>query len=644
VDLVSAVKRLSRPFVIDGPDAIAKLPIGARGIIGDGFTAALVAVDGAIDWLCLPRYDSPSVFARILDSERGGSTAIRPVGPFESFQSYDPDTNVLETLFVVPGKGAVRVIDSMPWSDDPRASIHEIHRRVDCVEGKVEIEIVFDPRFDYARDVPRLVANEHGLMAEGGAGERLGASLSRKLDWQISPSGGARATTTLESGNQIWCVLSWGSRALGHVLAHRPYEHLRVTRRKWREWSAKLTYDGPWRHHVLRSALCLKLLMYAPTGAVVAAPTTSLPEWLGGPRNWDYRFTWARDSAMAVRSANLLGYASEARDFYHFLRDAVDAEVGLHLMYTIDGSPVPEEIELDHLAGAHGSRPVRIGNGARDQIQLDTTGAIVDAAQLFERFGGTLTFHAWQKLVAIVERAEVSWRAPDHGIWEPRHGTRHNVHSKLMNWLAMDRGAHLAIAFGRHDLADRWRDVAAEIHREVTAQAMDPLGSHFVSVYGETRPDATLLLLPIHGFLDGNDPRAAATVDWVRERLGSGPFVYRYHDEDGVAGSEGAFILCGFWLAEALALLGRLDEAREVFAAHVGVSNHLGLLAEEIDPTNGALLGNFPQAFSHLGLVNSALRIDLGLRLRDEGSARSPHLVSSIARSVGGPYSRRRPE
>ena len=634
MDLVSASRRLGRPFVFQDRAAFASVPLAGRGLIGDGFTAALVAADGAIDWLCLPRFDSPSVFARVLDHERGGSMAIRPVGPFESFQSYDPDTNVLETLFVVPGKGRVRVIDSMPWSDDPRASIHELHRRVDCVEGEVELEVVFDPRFDYARDVPKLVPADHGLMAEGRGRERLSLSVSRPLVWKHDPAGGAAATTTLRVGAQMWCVLSWASVEVAHVLAHRPYEHLRVTRRKWREWSAELTYDGPWRHHVLRSALCLKLLMYAPTGAVVAAPTTSLPEWIGGPRNWDYRFTWARDSAMAVRAANLLGYGREARDFYHFLRDAVDADAGLRLMYTIDGGVVPEEVELAHLGGALGSKPVRIGNGARDQIQLDTTGAVVDAAHLFERFGGTLTLRAWQKLAKIVGRAEQTWRSADHGIWEPRHGVRHNVHSKLMNWLAMDRGSQLAVAFGRRDLVERWRTTAAEIHEDVCSFGMTPDRKHFVSVYGEKRPDATLLLLPIHGFLPDDDPRLVATVDWVRATLTSGPYVYRYHDEDGVAGPEGAFILCGFWLAEALALQGRLDEAREVFAAHAEASNHLGLLGEEIDPATGVLLGNFPQAFSHLGLINAALRIDLGLRLRDEGSARSPHLVGSLGRRI----------
>jgi alpha,alpha-trehalase len=632
MDLVSTARRLARPFVFRDRGDLLALPIAARGLIGDGFTAALVAADGAIDWACMPRFDSPSVFARILDSERGGSMAVRPTDmPFESLQSYDPDTNVLETLFT-SSRGTVRVIDSMPWSDDPRASIHELHRRVDGLSGEVEIEIVFDPRFDYGRDVPRIAFAEHGLMAEGKMGERLSLSLSRKADWKLLPDGGARATLKLRSGVHLWCVLAWGAETVDPTESHRPFEHLRVTRRKWREWASKLTYDGPWRHHVLRAALTLKLLMYAPTGAVVAAPTTSLPEWIGGGRNWDYRFCWTRDSAMAIRAANLIGYGAEARDFYHFLRDAVDTSRGLQLMYTIDGLPVPEEEELAHLAGTFGSKPVRIGNGARDQLQLDTTGAIVDAAQLFERFGGSLTLRAWHKLASMIEDAEESWKEPDHGIWEPRHGTRHNVHSKLMNWLAMDRGAQIAITFGRQDLWARWSSVAAEIHADISKGGVDASGEHFVSVYGEHRADAALLLMPIHGFLPDDDPRLANTVRWVQKELGSGPFLYRYHGDDGVSGSEGAFILCGFWLAEALALQGKLDEAREIFDAHAEASNHVGLLAEEIDPGSGTLLGNFPQAFSHLGLVNAALRIDLALRLRDEGSRASPHLVGPISR------------
>lgn len=631
MDLLATARRLAKPFVFPDEGAFRSLPLAARGIIGDGFTAGLVAADGAIDWLCLPRFDSPSVFARVLDYDRGGSFAIRPASrPFQSLQAYDGETNVLETLFVADGHGRARLVDAMPWSGDPRSSLHELHRRLDCVGGKVDIEVVFDPRFGYGHDVPKIEIGERGVIAIGAGGEHLTLSVSPRLEWTKLPTGGVRATFTLRPGSTMWSVLSWGSKEIDHVATHRPWDHLRATRRAWRQWASKMSYDGRWRNSVLRSALALKLLMYAPTGAVVAAPTTSFPEWIGGDRNWDYRYNWARDSAMAVRATNLIGFGDEARDFYHFLRDAVDTSQGLALMYTIDGRKVPEEVVLQHLSGALGSSPVRIGNGARDQIQLDTTGAVVDAAHLFDHFGGSLTRAAWRKLVSIIGDAERTWTKPDHGIWEPRIGVRHNVHSKLMNWLAADRGARLALGFGRLDLNARWTELARTIQADVALRGMDASGRHFTSVYGEDRPDATLLLLPIHGFLDDDDPRLVETVAWVRRELGTGHYLHRYRDDDGVRGGEGAFILCGFWLAEALALQGNVDEAREVFAIHADASNHLGLMAEEIDPTDQTLLGNFPQAFSHLGLINAALRIDLALRLRDEGSQRSPHLVGSI--------------
>ena len=593
MDLVSAARRLGRPFVFRSPDDFERLPLAARGLIGDGFTAALVAVDGAVDWLCLPRFDSPSVFARILDPHRGGSMAVRPVGGFESLQQYNPDTNVLETLFT-GSSGQLRLVDLMPWSDDPRMLLHELHRRVDCPSGQIPFEVVFDPRFDYGASTPSIRQASHGVIAECN-GNRLALSVNFPLDFQPLPGGGVRATATLRAGQQLWCVLSWNGDGVNPVESHRPYEHLRITRRKWREWSSRLTYDGPWRDHVLRAALTLKLLIYAPTGAVVAAPTTSLPEWPGAGRNWDYRFSWARDSAMAIRATNLIGFGAEARDFYHFVRDAVDTEVGLRLMYTIDGKEVPEERTLPHLHGALGSAPVRIGNGARDQVQLDTTGAIVDAAHLFERFGGTLTLRGWSKLASIIEDAEAAWREPDHGIWEPRGGRRHNVHSKLMNWLAMERGASLAHHFGRDDLEERWRRVSAVIHADICANGVAPSGRHFVASYGgAARPDATLLLLSIHGFLPDDDARLKETVRWLRAELGHGPFLYRYRDDDGVGGPEGAFVLCGFWLAEALALQGELDEARAVFTAHAEASNHLGLLSEQNQSLERGAVGELP--------------------------------------------------
>ncbi len=640
MDIVSAARALRSPAVFRSQDDVRAMPIAARAVIGNGFTAALVALDGAVDWLCMPRFDSPSVFARVLDAERGGCFAIRPAAfPYASIQRYDTNTNVLETLFTADGRGAVRVLDFMPWEDDPRAGVHEIHRRIDVPGpgGEIEIEIVFDPRFDYGRDVPRILTGDHGVIAEGANGERLSLSVGADVSWTMLPGGGARATLLVRAGQQIWTVLAWGRSDICHYRSHRPFEHLRSTRKAWRTWSAQLDYDGPYRHHVERSALTLKLLMYAPTGAVVAAPTTSLPEWPGGARNWDYRYAWARDSAMAVRAANLIGFRSEARNFYHFLRDAVDVGAGLQLMYTIDGQPVPEEESLVHLAGAMGSRPVRIGNGARDQVQLDTTGAVVDAAHLYERFGGALTLRAWDTLASLLHRAESSWQEPDHGIWEPRTGRSHNVHSKLMNWLAMDRGAQLALSFGRDDLCARWTAVAKTIHADICAKAMIGNGKgHYVSTYGggEEHADATLLLLALHGFLPDADERLRRTTAFVRERLGAGPFLYRYKADDGVGGPEGAFLLCGFWLAEALALQGNLDEALSVFVAHAESSNHVGLLTEEIDPETKTLLGNLPQAFSHLGLVNAALRIDRALRLRDEGSTASPHLVGPLPRKT----------
>jgi GH15 family glucan-1,4-alpha-glucosidase len=568
------------------------------------------------------------VFAAVLDPERGGTTAICPAHrPFESLQRYDGDTNVLETLFKVEDQGLVRLLDYMPWTNDPRASIHEVHRRVECVEGDVELDVLFDPRFDYGAIPARLEIDDVGVLALGPRGERLVAVLGGDSRWTGRDPHGVGLRIRLRSGERRWMVISWDGVRPESIPHYRPSEHLRATRRSWRRWAAQLNYDGPWRHHVLRSALVLKTLIYAPTGAMVAAPTTSFPEWIGGGRNWDYRYVWTRDAAMAIRAENLLGYGLEAREFFYFMRDTFKHSDGLRIMYAVDGRPVPEEQVLSHLKGVHGSHPVRVGNGAKDQVQLDTAGALLDAAYLFERFGGRFPLQGWRRLRMVASSVQNSWRNADNGMWEPRCGLRHNVHSRLMCWVALHRGQKLARLFGDVAVRKEWLQEAGAIRGDLLANGLDPSGRWFVSSYEGKGMDANLLLIPITGFLDAKHPLVVRTTERIRGELGDGPFLYRYRMDDGLAGPEGAFTLCGFWLAEVLALAGRVDEAMEVFSAHAEASNHVGLLAEEIHPKTRAQLGNFPQAFSHLGLINAAFRIDLALRLRDEGVPRPPHLI-----------------
>lgn len=627
MDIYSATRRLNRPLTFDGTTRADDLPLGAHGLIGDGRTAALVRMDGAIDWLCFPRFDSDSVFASLLDSQRGGLTALTPSSrPFKSFQRYDSDTNVLETLFEVAGQGCVRLTDYMPWTNDPRASIHEVHRRVECREGDVELDVIFDPRFGYSTREARFEVSAEGALASSAQGERLAAAVSVPCAWQRRPEGGLSGKLSLRSGQRAWMVLSWDAPRVAPIAAYRPFEHLRHTRSHWRDWAHGLRYEGPWRHHVMRSALALKLLQYAPSGGMVAAPTTSLPESLGGERNWDYRFVWTRDAALCIRAMHLIGYSQESREFFHFIESALGRHRELDIFYTVAGDKVPEERTLIELEGHRGSAPVRVGNGARDQLQLDNAGYLLDAAYVYERFGNSLNLRFWRHLRRLMDQLRTEWHQPDHGIWEPRGGKRHNVHSKAMLWVAFERGARIAQLFGEAPLADQWRQEAELIRTQILSRGLDPSGRHFVNAYGEASPDATLLLLPAYGLLPGQDPRIIATLDFVQEHLGDRGFLRRYHYEDGLEGGEGAFILCGFWLAEALAMGGRLEEALAVFERHAEASNHVGLLSEEIAPDSGMLLGNFPQGFSHMGLIHAAARLDLALRLRDEGSRRHPIL------------------
>ena len=545
--------------------------------------------------------------------------AISPASlSYAARQRYEPETNVLHTLFEVPGEGAARLTDFMPWFDDPHDRIHQVHRRIEGAEGRVRFRVTFDPRFDYGRTVPRHEIGEDGVVARDGS---RGLALSVRSDvaggMSARPEGGTQVEVTVGPGERIWVVYAWASR-VDPLRTYRGPESLRSTLRAWRAWSHHVGFHGPWRRHVLRSALVLKLLQFAPTGAMIAAPTTSLPEWIGGARNWDYRYAWIRDAAMSVRAMSRLGPLSEGRSYFRFVRGVLERSAELPIMTAVDGEPVPGEVTLDHLRGYRDSGPVRVGNGARDQLQLDCVGYLLDAADVYERHGGQLSGQAWHHLARAVDRGREKMNQPDHGIWEPREGPRHHVSSKLMTWVALDRGLSLGRRFGDARRAERWRQGRREIRHAIEDAGLDPSKRYFVDAFGGVDIDASLLLFPLCGFLPPDDPRVQRTVRRVQEELGHRGFVYRYRYSDGLAGDEGAFVLCGFWLAEALALSGRLDEALDVFDRHVGASNHLGLLSEEVNPETGEVLGNFPQAFSHHGLIDAAIRLDDALRRRDE--------------------------
>jgi GH15 family glucan-1,4-alpha-glucosidase len=630
VDIYTASRRINQSFEIDG----SPQGIGRHGLVGDGFSCALIGVDGSVDWLSFPAIDSPSVFGALLDPERGGRFQIAPRGAkFESLQAYDDGTNVLQTLFRIPDQGVATLTDLMPWSDDPRSSTHELHRMLEVREGSVDMEIVFDPRFDYGRGQTRVEITTDGVMALGPGGERLALSVDNGIEFAPRERGGAIARFTLNRDRRLWCVLSWNAKRVEPAAAYRPFDHLRSTRSFWRTWASKMTYDGPWRHDVLRSALTLKLLQYAPTGGVVAAPTTSLPVVAGGERNWDYRYSWTRDSAMAIRAMNQIGYREEALGFFHFVRDTVQARNELDLMVTIRGEDVPDEVVLDHLSGHRGSHPVRLGNAARHQIQHDIIGPLLDATWQYENSGGTLSLGLWRQIRKLVSRAMNTTDQKDHGIWEKRAEPTDHVHSKLMIWVALDRALQIAPLFGGDREEAQWKQARDRLAQDIVTRGYDAGSGSFVGEYGGSEVDATLLLIPLYGFLPPADPRVQRTIERIRNELADGPFLRRYRGDDGIQADEGGFVLCGYWLAESLALTGRLDEALEVFNNHLGAANHLGLLAEEVDGVTSAPLGNYPQGFSHIGLIQAAARLDRALRMRDEGAQRPPLLSGDT--SVG---------
>jgi GH15 family glucan-1,4-alpha-glucosidase len=583
------------------------LGIGDYGIIGDLHTAALVGRNGSIDWLCAPRFDSPSVFAALLDPGVGGRWQIRPVGGWTSEQRYLPATNVLETAFHAEEGGVLEVTDFMPVGPS-RLGRPEVHRRVHCPRGPVEVEVLFEPRFDYGLREPTLTRRTFGVLATDQDDDVATVATAAGAPWQVE---GGRAELRLElgTGDTVWFVLRFDDDEVHPIEAYASPRKLDETAAWWDTWAARLLYQGPYRREVERSALALKLCCYEPSGAIIAAPTTSLPEESGGGRNWDYRYTWLRDSAFVLYALDRLGYGGEADGFLQFLKRVCRRVDGRHLqiLFAVDGRRDVPERQLDHLAGFRGARPVRVGNGAVSQFQLDVYGELLEAVGTWRR-GREVLEGLWKVVRDLVDWTAGHWREPDWGIWEARLEPKHYVHSKVMAWAALRQGAQLAHELHYPDLAERWRREAEALHAEVCERGWDPVRQTFVQVYGEPQLDAALLVIPKFRFLPRFDSRVRSTLEAIRRELATTceELVYRYRSADGLSGDEGAFVVCSFWVVQNLAMIGEHAEAERLFRNLLRRANHVGLLAEEIDPATGEQLGNFPLGLSHAALINTA--------------------------------------
>ncbi|HET7470505.1 MAG TPA: glycoside hydrolase family 15 protein [Gemmatimonadales bacterium] len=602
--------------VDSAPESADRRPAGVRapalsdyGLIGDMRTAALVGLDGGIDWCCLPRFDSGSVFAAILDPERGGTWSIRPAVDWTSTQRYLPRTNILETTFRTAGGVAV-LTDFMPVDEDGRpSSPHpEIHRQLRCTRGRVPMQITFMPRFEYGARTTRLEQLRNGLFATDRTDQVLTLSSNKPCDWMIEQSS-ATARFTVEKGDDRWLVLRYDDDDIHPADRYDSARKRDITAAFWARWAAGVRYSGPFRGMVKRSALALKLLTHAETGAIIAAPTTSLPETIGGMRNWDYRFVWLRDAAFTLAALDAVGHRREADAFMRFLKKVCRHEGGGHLqiMYGIDGRRDLVERQLDHLAGYQGSRPVRVGNGAAGQLQLDVYGEVLETADIWRR-NFEMTEGTWRVLRGLVDWVSRNWQLPDSSIWEVRGEVRHYVFSKVMSWVAMDRGIRMAEELGLDGNTDEWRVQRDTLHAEILERGWSERHQSFTQAYGDDALDAAALAIPMVRFLPWNHPRVISTVQAVARELTSadGELVYRYRHSDGLEGEEGAFSICTFWLAQALTMIGERERAERVFRRMLRHANHVGLYSEEIDPQTGAFLGNFPQAFTHIALINCA--------------------------------------
>jgi GH15 family glucan-1,4-alpha-glucosidase len=592
------------------------LPIAEHGIIGDLHSIALVGSDGTIDWYCPGRFDAPSVFASILDRHKGGYFRISPsCAEWSTKQLYIPDTNVLVTRFFTPG-GVTEIRDFMPI-EGKRLGMHRhrLVRRVVQVRGAARFSIEIEPRFDYGRAGHETRIDARGVHFRSGDLSLLLQGSPRFKRTKL----GAYAEVELTAGQSETFVLEQAR----HDEAPRQYSEEETqksfedTIEYWRRWLSHSRYEGRWREVVHRSALALKLLTYEPTGAIVAAPTTSIPEHIGGPRNWDYRYTWIRDAAFSLYALLRLGFSEEAGAFMGWLVDRFSKEDGkssgpLQTMYTIDGRCDLPEQTLDHLEGYMGSSPVRIGNAAFNQHQLDIYGELVDSVYLYNKHATPISNEAWSDLQRIVDWVCENWNQVDEGIWETRGGAKDFTYSRLMSWVAIERAMRMSTQRGLPSNFEAWRSERDRIYRQILERGWNGERRAFVQHYDCDVLDASLLMMPLVKFMSPTDPRWLSTLDAISETLVSDSLVYRYDpavSPDGLAGSEGTFSICSFWYVECLARAGRLSEAQLAFEKMLTYANHLALFSEQIGP-RGELLGNFPQALTHLGLISAAVNLD----------------------------------
>jgi GH15 family glucan-1,4-alpha-glucosidase len=589
--------------------AAAAKPLAAYGLIADGHTAALVSDAGSIDWCCLPRLDSSSCFAALLDAERGGACAIAPAGPFTASRAYEPDTLVLVTTFRTDA-GTVRVTDAFLLDGDQR----ELLRVVEGEIGAVELDVRVAPRFDYGAVRPwiRRAGERHWCAIGGDDALSIGGDVELERDAEHELS----ARVTVREGERARLWLGYAAPQTVDRDAPPPPgaaeldDRLEATRRSWRAWSEQ-GHVSDAAGGVLRSALALKALAYPPTGAIAAAATTSLPEAIGGTRNWDYRYSWIRDSSYAARSLAEVGFEAEADAFRRFVqRSAAGHASELQVLFGVGGERRLAEQELE-LAGYRGSRPVRTGNGAAGQLQLDAYGEIVGLTWRWHQRGHSPDDDFWRFLATVIDTAAERWPEPDAGLWEWRGDPLHFVHSKALCWGALDRGIRLADECGRRAPVERWARARAEVAAAIESEGYDGERGVYRQAFGRDELDGALLLLPVCGYLAWDDPRMVRTTDAVRSELDAGNgLLYRYRRDDGLDGDEGAFLACSFWLAECLARQGRAAEARAAFDATAATANDLGLFSEEWDPVAGEMLGNLPQALTHLAHIAAAVALD----------------------------------